>query len=94
MVDSPIPCRLETTPVVPPKNSIRRFCGPTRRTSNWVVTEKVATKGLIPDGQLLSQGQILEGQVDLRNQHRSEKQHARFQEAHFRALGHRGNPRF
>ena len=53
-----------------------------------------AFDGLFADCELLSQSQVLVGQVDLGEEHRSEKQHARFQDAHFRTLGHRGNPQF
>ena len=47
--------------------------------------------GFSADRQLLSQGQVLDGQG---NEHRPEKQRTCFQHAHFRALVDRGNRRF
>ena len=45
----------------------------------------------IRDRQLLSQGQVLDGQVDVRNKYGPETHQHRFQHAHGRALVHRGN---
>ena len=46
---------------------------------------------LFTDRQLLPQGQVLDSQVHLGNEHRPEKHQHRFQHAHGRALVHRGN---
>ena len=50
-----------------------------------------AFDGLLADRQLLSQGQVLGGQVDFGYEHRPEKHQHRLEHAHCRALDHRGN---
>jgi len=44
---------------------------------------------LFADSQLLTQGQVLDGQVDSGNEYHPEKQHSRFQHAHCRPIVHR-----
>ena len=65
-------------------NSLAGGLGATSRSIGWLPT----------DGHLLLQREVLESQVDFGDEHGPEKEHARFQYAHFRSLVHRRNRQF